>query len=111
MRSHVEQVLAFGRRWDRSAPLVIHCYAGISRSTASAFAIACALNPKRDEFDIAYREGTMLMLTMHPHISGRRSRVVELEKLITYMKSKPGVWFATAEQIANYVKQQRSNTH
>jgi peptidoglycan/xylan/chitin deacetylase (PgdA/CDA1 family) len=65
----------------------------------------------RDEFDIAYREGTMLMLTMHPHISGRRSRVVELEKLITYMKSKPGVWFATAEQIANYVKQQRPNTH
>lgn len=65
----------------------------------------------RDEFDVAYREGTMLMLTMHPHISGRRSRVVELEKLITYMKSKPGVWFATAEQIATYVKQQAAKTH
>ena len=65
----------------------------------------------RDEFDIAYREGTMLMLTMHPHVSGRRSRVVELEKLITYMKAKPGVWFATAEQIANYVKQQGAKTH
>jgi len=65
----------------------------------------------RDEFDVAYREGTMLMLTMHPHISGRRSRVVELEKLITYMKSKPGVWFATAEQIATYVKQQGAKTH
>jgi len=42
-RDHVEQVLDFGRRWNRAAPLVIHCYAGISRSTASAFAIACAL--------------------------------------------------------------------
>jgi predicted protein tyrosine phosphatase len=53
--SHVEQILDFGRRWDRAAPLVIHCYAGISRSTASAFAIACALNPERDEIDIARR--------------------------------------------------------
>jgi predicted protein tyrosine phosphatase len=54
-RDHVEQVLDFGRRWDRASPLVIHCYAGISRSTASAFAIACALNPERKEIDIARR--------------------------------------------------------
>ena len=59
----------------------------------------------RDEFDVAYEEGTMLMLTMHPHVIGHRSRMVYLDKLITYMKSKPGVWFATAEQIANYIKQ------
>jgi peptidoglycan/xylan/chitin deacetylase (PgdA/CDA1 family) len=64
----------------------------------------------QDEFDKAYQEGTMLMLTMHPHVSGRRSRMVHLEKLVTYMKSKPGVWFATAEQIANYVKQQNGRT-
>jgi predicted protein tyrosine phosphatase len=51
--SHIEQVLAFVRGWDRSAPLVVHCYAGISRSTASAFAAACALNPHRDEVSIA----------------------------------------------------------
>jgi predicted protein tyrosine phosphatase len=50
---HVEQVLNFVRGWDRSAPLVVHCYAGISRSTASAFAAACALNPHRDEIAIA----------------------------------------------------------
>ena len=60
----------------------------------------------RDEFDMAYQEGTMVMLTMHPHISGRRSRAVHLAKLLDYIKSKPGVWFATAEQIANYVKQE-----
>ena len=58
----------------------------------------------QDEFDKAYQEGGMLMATFHPHIVGRRSRMVHLEKLITYMKSKPGVWFATAEQIANHVK-------
>lgn len=67
-------------------------------------------NVYRDEFDLAYREGTMLMLTMHPHVSGHRSRIAHLEKLITYMKSKPGVWFATAEQIATYVKPQGSKT-
>ncbi|WP_407176420.1 tyrosine phosphatase family protein [Bradyrhizobium sp. STM 3562] len=50
---HVEQVLNFVRSWDRAAPLVIHCYAGVSRSTASAFAAACALNPHRDEMAIA----------------------------------------------------------
>ena len=51
--AHIEKVLNFVRGWDRSAPLVIHCYAGISRSTASAFAAACMLNPHRDEMSIA----------------------------------------------------------
>ena len=51
--SHVLQVLDFVRRWDRNASLVVHCYAGISRSTASAFAAACMLNPHRDEISIA----------------------------------------------------------
>ncbi|CCE08457.1 conserved hypothetical protein [Bradyrhizobium sp. STM 3843] len=50
---HVAQVLNFVRGWDRNAPLVVHCYAGISRSTASAFAAACMLNPHRDELAIA----------------------------------------------------------
>src|SRR5581483_8976386 len=51
--AHVAQVLDFVRGWDRSAPLVIHCWAGVSRSTASAFAAACALNPHREEAEIA----------------------------------------------------------
>ena len=50
---HIERVLNFVRSWDRSAPMVVHCYAGISRSTASAFAAACMLNPHRDEIEIA----------------------------------------------------------
>jgi predicted protein tyrosine phosphatase len=51
--THIEQVLQFVRGWDRHAPMVVHCYAGISRSTASAFAAVCALNPHRDEIAIA----------------------------------------------------------
>ena len=51
---HVADLLKFVRRWDRRAPLVVHCYAGISRSTASAYATVCALNPHRDEGSIAH---------------------------------------------------------
>ena len=58
----------------------------------------------RAEFDVAYQEGGLYVLTMHPHFTGHRSRALWLEKLIEYMKSKPGVWFATHEQVANYVK-------
>jgi predicted protein tyrosine phosphatase len=50
---HVAELLNFVRGWDRRAPLVVHCYMGISRSTASAFATVCALNPHRAEDSIA----------------------------------------------------------
>lgn len=50
---HVEAILGFARSWPRQAPLVVHCFAGISRSTASAFIAACALAPERDEAAIA----------------------------------------------------------
>ena len=58
----------------------------------------------QSEFDVAYEEGGLYLLTMHPHMMGHRSRAAMLEKLIKYMTSKPGVWFATHEQIANHVK-------
>lgn len=50
---HVRALLDFARDWDRSQPLVINCYAGISRSTASAYIIAAALAPERDEAELA----------------------------------------------------------
>jgi peptidoglycan/xylan/chitin deacetylase (PgdA/CDA1 family) len=59
----------------------------------------------RDEFDGAYEEGTTFILTLHPYLSGHRAPVQALNNLIAYMKSKPGVWFATAAQIAGYVKE------
>lgn len=65
----------------------------------------------RDDFDEAYEEGTMFLLTLHPHLVGMRSRVGYLDELITYIKSKPNVWFATAEEIARYVKQQAGITN
>lgn len=50
---HVDTLLAFVRRWERESPLVFHCFAGISRSTAAAFITACALAPERPELEIA----------------------------------------------------------
>jgi peptidoglycan/xylan/chitin deacetylase (PgdA/CDA1 family) len=58
----------------------------------------------RSEFDAAWAEGGLVVLTMHPHLMGHRSRIAALDKLVAYMKSKPRVWFATEEQVANYLK-------
>jgi peptidoglycan/xylan/chitin deacetylase (PgdA/CDA1 family) len=58
----------------------------------------------RDDFDAAYREGTMFLLTLHPHLVGMRSRIGYFDELIAYIQSKPNVWFATGSQIARSVK-------
>ena len=51
--AHVEGLLGFVHAWDRAEPMAIHCFAGVSRSTAAAYIAACALKPGRDEFAIA----------------------------------------------------------
>src|SRR5690348_5834630 len=50
---HVERLITFVRGWNRAHPLVVHCHAGISRSTAAAYVAVCALNPRRNEAEIA----------------------------------------------------------
>jgi predicted protein tyrosine phosphatase len=50
---HVSRLITFVRGWDRTAPLVVHCFAGISRSTAGAYVAACTLNPHRNELAVA----------------------------------------------------------
>ena len=57
----------------------------------------------KDGFDTLYAEGTMMLFILHPHISGRASRIGIYDKLITYMKQHEGVWFATHRQAAEYV--------
>ena len=51
--AHVDDLIRFALDWDRKAPLLIHCWAGISRSTAAAFISLCALNPGREELVLA----------------------------------------------------------
>lgn len=49
----VASILDFAHDWDRRTPMVVHCFAGISRSTAAAYAIAAALRPDIDEDELA----------------------------------------------------------
>ena len=63
---HVKQLIDFARTWDRAKPMVVHCYAGISRSTAGAYVAACALNPQRNELALA-RELRRLSHTASPN--------------------------------------------
>jgi peptidoglycan/xylan/chitin deacetylase (PgdA/CDA1 family) len=58
-----------------------------------------------DEYDKAWEEGTLFLLTTHPHIIGHRSRMVALEGLVQHIKQKGGAWFATHEQVARYVRE------
>jgi predicted protein tyrosine phosphatase len=70
--SVVTRLLAFGSTWDETHPMLIHCWAGISRSTASAFVLACERSPNAPERQIA-----LAMRRAAPHASPNR-RIVAL---------------------------------
>ena len=59
-----------------------------------------------DEFDKALEDGSAFILTLHPHVSGHRSRIVALEMLLAHIKAKGGnkVWYATHAEAAEYVR-------
>jgi peptidoglycan/xylan/chitin deacetylase (PgdA/CDA1 family) len=59
-----------------------------------------------DEFDVAWEERTMFLLTMHPHVIGHRSRIIVLEALIEHINTKGGVWFGTHADAARWVREQ-----
>jgi predicted protein tyrosine phosphatase len=87
---HIEQLLAFVRAWGRESPLVFHCWAGISRSTAAAYISACALAPERDEAAIAHalREAApsatpnIRFITLADDLLGRQGRMVDAIRAI-----------------------------
>lgn len=57
-----------------------------------------------DEFDGAWRERTMFLITMHPHIVGHRSRIIALQGLIDHIQARGGAWFATHEAAARHIR-------
>jgi predicted protein tyrosine phosphatase len=89
-REHVEKIVAFVEDWDRSGKLLIHCWAGISRSTASAFTAMCLLNPREDERVLAcelrsrspFASPNLLMVSFADDILGRGGRMVEAIEFI-----------------------------
>lgn len=82
---HIEQLLAFAAAWDQREPLVIHCYAGVSRSPAAAFIAACALSPRRAELEVArdLRRASptatpnLRLVALADRLLDRRGRMVE----------------------------------
>jgi predicted protein tyrosine phosphatase len=87
---HMERLLAFIRAWDRESPLLFHCWAGISRSTAAAYIAACALSPERDEAGLAHalREASpsatpnARFVALADDLLGRRGRMVDAIRAI-----------------------------
>ena len=83
--THIAEVLAFAREWRHRSPMIIHCFAGISRSTASAFSSLCALNPDVPEELIARRlrqasptaTPNRLIVAIADDLLGRQGRMVD----------------------------------
>jgi predicted protein tyrosine phosphatase len=83
--THLDELLKFVQGWDRAEPMLIHCFAGVSRSTAAAYIAACALAPQRDEFDVARAlraasptaSPNTLLVALADQALGRRGRMSE----------------------------------
>ena len=101
--AHIDDIIGFARAWDRRSPMVVHCWAGISRSTAAAFITLCTLNPDASEAAIASelrarsRTATpnALMIELADAALGRGGRMVDAIEAIGYgapaMEGKPFV--------------------
>ena len=82
---HVERVIQFIETWKGERPLLVHCWAGISRSTATAFIALCMRNPHVDEMTIA-KAMRAKAAHVHPNkrivafadaLMGRKGRMIE----------------------------------
>ncbi|MDL2404476.1 tyrosine phosphatase family protein [Rhizobium calliandrae] len=87
---HVRQIIDFARNWDRSSPLLIHCWMGVSRSPAAALIAALAVNPEEDDLALAHRlraaspyatPNTRLMM-IGDEVLDRKGRLVDAVKAI-----------------------------
>lgn len=82
--SHVEQIIDFAHHWDQSAPVLIHCWMGISRSPAAALITVLALHPDQDDMLLAkrlrqasrYVTPNARLVEIGDHMLGRGGRLV-----------------------------------
>lgn len=83
-REHIDQLIAFAQEWGGEGPIVVHCWAGISRSTAAAYTALCTINPDASEELIAMRlraasptaYPNRLMIRLADEALGRQGRMV-----------------------------------
>jgi predicted protein tyrosine phosphatase len=82
--SHISEILAFAKDWDRTAPFLVHCWAGISRSTAAAYILLCDLHGPGHEDRIAralrfrapHAQPNPLMIRHADQLLSRQGRMV-----------------------------------
>lgn len=80
-----QALIDIAARWDRSAPLLVHCHQGVARSMAAAYILLCALEPETPECDIARRlrkaaphaDPNLLFIAQADKLLGRNDRMVE----------------------------------
>lgn len=88
--SHVDELLGFVDRWPRKTPLIVHCWAGISRSTAAALITQAHLHPRADERELAlslaqaapHARPNRRLVQLADDILDRRGRLVEAAELV-----------------------------
>ncbi|MPZ23019.1 MAG: polysaccharide deacetylase family protein [Dehalococcoidia bacterium] len=87
------------------APFYRHVY-GASNAMADPDRV---VGQWTQEFRGMHRENGCFVLTMHPWISGRTSRLDGLERLLDVIQEEPGVWFTTAMQVAEWAISTQQN--
>jgi predicted protein tyrosine phosphatase len=88
--THVLALLRFGRAWDTEAPILVHCWAGISRSMAAAYTILCDRLGPGHELAIAqeirsrapHADPNRLIVRLADQMLGRDGRMVEAVELM-----------------------------
>ena len=70
--AHIQRLIDFVQDWDQSAPLIVHCWMGVSRSPAAAIVAALSLFPDQDEMELATR-----LRTVSPYATPN-ARIIEI---------------------------------
>jgi predicted protein tyrosine phosphatase len=88
--AHVLQLIDFVRSWDRRAPLLIHCWMGVSRSPAAALIAALTIHPEEDDALLAarlraaspYATPNSRLIEIGDRVLGRDGRLIAAVKAI-----------------------------
>jgi predicted protein tyrosine phosphatase len=81
---HVRELITFGQAWDRASPVIVHCFAGISRSTAAALTLMALHNPGQEAAAARllrerarHAQPNRRMIALADRLLGARGRLVE----------------------------------
>lgn len=97
------EIIELPVHWTLSDAVVFRHHHGLTSDVRSASDVSAQW---REEFDAHYQAGACFILTCHPWLSGRPSRVKMLSDLVEYMRQHDGVWFATAQEVAIWAGRQ-----